>query len=262
MNFNAATFLDVTHVSDRTVQRLGHADDIDHLPRVDASRWTNPVRTAQRAPVDADVAQRVQALEQAAARFAVRRDSFAVGKSATCLDLAAKLERFGSFVSDKQDDFARKLVEWSLPRAQQAVQEAPGAPIARLLAPAPVQAPVVRLERLFDLMQRLSKLTIGEITIARKNQDSLCWVKVANAEGVMGKIEGGVLSLFTGRILKAGVEPGAVAASLRMIEADPEAAAALHGKASGRCSVCSRDLTDPASIERGIGPVCAEKFAF
>lgn len=28
---------------------------------------------------------------------------------------------------------------------------------------------------------------------------------------------------------------------------------------SGKCSRCSRDLTDPESIARGLGPVCAEK---
>lgn len=27
----------------------------------------------------------------------------------------------------------------------------------------------------------------------------------------------------------------------------------------GKCSRCGRDLTDPASIQRGLGPVCAER---
>lgn len=26
-----------------------------------------------------------------------------------------------------------------------------------------------------------------------------------------------------------------------------------------RCVVCNRELTDPASIKRGVGPVCAQK---
>lgn len=29
---------------------------------------------------------------------------------------------------------------------------------------------------------------------------------------------------------------------------------------SGKCSRCNRELTDPESIARGIGPVCAEKI--
>ncbi len=174
-------------------------------------------------------------------------------------DIAAKLARFGSFASDRQADFAAKLVEWSKPRDWNA-QAAPGWPAAAPVAPAPAPVPVVRLERLFALMQRLSKLVIADITIARKNGDSLCWVKLEGCAQVVGKIEGGVLSLFRGRIGDALLADDVLAQLLR-IEADPERAAVLHGRASGRCSVCSRDLTDPASIERGIGPVCAEKFA-
>jgi len=242
-------FLDIKPMTRKTdpVQLAGHHDDIDHLPRV---------------PAIAPQTRRVQDLRAAAKLFALRspKDSFAIGKEATCLDLANKLERFGSFVSDKQDDFARKLVEWSLPRGQQGAQAAPGAPAAAPVAPTPAPAPVVRLERLFDLMQRLSKLTIGEITIARKNQDSLCWVKVAGRDGVVGKIENGTLSLFWGRLHTAKIDAKLVEADLLRIEADPEAAAVLHGKASGRCAICSRDLTDPVSIERGIGPICAERF--
>jgi hypothetical protein len=32
------------------------------------------------------------------------------------------------------------------------------------------------------------------------------------------------------------------------------------GKAIGRCVVCGARLTDPASVERGIGPICANKI--
>ncbi len=36
--------------------------------------------------------------------------------------------------------------------------------------------------------------------------------------------------------------------------------AAAYGHQFGRCIVCAADLTDPASVERGMGPVCAQKF--
>lgn len=36
--------------------------------------------------------------------------------------------------------------------------------------------------------------------------------------------------------------------------------AAAYGKATGQCCVCSRELTVQASIDAGIGPVCASKF--
>ena len=38
------------------------------------------------------------------------------------------------------------------------------------------------------------------------------------------------------------------------------AEAAAYGKSHGYCIVCGALLTDPESIERGIGPVCAKRF--
>jgi hypothetical protein len=43
---------------------------------------------------------------------------------------------------------------------------------------------------------------------------------------------------------------------------DPLTAAIRYGKVSGECSCCGRELTDPLSIERGIGPICADKFGW
>ena len=43
---------------------------------------------------------------------------------------------------------------------------------------------------------------------------------------------------------------------------DPLSAAIKYGKVSGSCSCCGRELTDPKSIEAGIGPICATKFGW
>jgi hypothetical protein len=199
----------------------------------------------------APATRQVHDLRAAAKLFALRGQT---RNADTCLDMATKLERFGSFVSDKQADYAAMLVGWATADApKNPPLPASAAPARAQLAP----APVVALPALFALMQRLSKLTIGDITIARKNQDSLCWVKVVGRDGVVGKIENGVLALFKARLV-IGTEAGLIEA-LRLIEADPEMAAVLHGKASGRCAVCSRDLTDETSIARGVGPVCIQK---
>lgn len=208
------------------------------------------------APVESPVAAMVRELEQAAARFALRRDNFAFGKSDTCLDIAAKLERFGSFASEKQEEFARKLVAWSLPRQPVQSVQTPEQQADDRKAQPTAQAAVLTLPKLFDLMQRLSKLHIGKLTIARKNQDSLCWIKHEDSERVIGKIEGGKLVLWQ----RPMIDMAAVTQAILAIEADPEGQAALHGKLSGRCSVCNRDLTDPESIAIGIGPVCLGKF--
>lgn len=44
--------------------------------------------------------------------------------------------------------------------------------------------------------------------------------------------------------------------------ADPFAAAKAYGLRTGVCSCCGRELTKGESIERGIGPICAEKFGW
>lgn len=264
MTFNPASFnpfANVTNLSDRQVQRLCQRDEAD-------APLSRPAKPTPAGPlISLDCIKMSQWLRDAAARFDNRSDNFALGKGATCRDIADKLLHFGSFASDRQEDFARKLVEWSLPRgsalpwmAQEGACAPAGAVFTPPVAPTPAPAPETRLDRLFGLMQRLSKLTIGDITIARKNGDSLCWVKLARHEQVVGKIEGGRLTIFASRL--RGWTVTMLEAELLKIEADPEAAAVLHGKASGRCAVCSRDLTDPESIARGIGPICAEKFQF
>lgn len=45
--------------------------------------------------------------------------------------------------------------------------------------------------------------------------------------------------------------------ALREIEGDVYEAAVRYGRETGKCSCCGRVLTDPASIEAGIGPICA-----
>ena len=43
---------------------------------------------------------------------------------------------------------------------------------------------------------------------------------------------------------------------------DPEAAAMAYGTMTGSCSCCGRELTNPESVGRGIGPICASKYGW
>lgn len=234
--------IDVTHLSDAQVRRLGHADE------------ATPAYL-QRQPLPA-VHPMAAELRAASVRFDARRDDFARGKGPTCRDIADKLDRFGSFASEKQEQFAQKLVAWSLPRAQQGHQNAPGAPAAAPAVPTPAPAPVVRLEALHAVMQKHAKFYVGGLTLARKQGDQLVWLKHADAEKVVGKIDNGVLTLWS----RQGVDMDDVRDLLQELNADPLAAARKYGKLSGRCCSCGADLVDPESIERGQGPVCAGKF--
>jgi Family of unknown function (DUF6011) len=71
----------------------------------------------------------------------------------------------------------------------------------------------------------------------------------------LGKVLGG--KFFKSRDCDAQAEAEVVA-----VCADPKAAAVAYGRKFGRCSVCNRELSDAASVEAGIGPICASKYGF
>lgn len=50
--------------------------------------------------------------------------------------------------------------------------------------------------------------------------------------------------------------------SLLTAAADPRAAAVAHGKLTGSCACCGRELTNPESVALGIGPICAGRFGW
>ena len=190
-------------------------------------------------------------LRDAAVRFDARRDAFAAGKGAICRDIAGRVDN-GGYASAKQRDFAGKLVEWSLPRQPLPQVTLPGTPAA----PAkPAYAAGTPVPKLFEVMQKHATLHAGALKISRKNQDSMCWL-VWN-DRLVGKLDNAQAFVWNG---KAGADKDAIVALLAEFELDPLAAAVRHGKLSGRCCSCGRDLTDPASIEAGIGPICAGKF--
>jgi len=46
------------------------------------------------------------------------------------------------------------------------------------------------------------------------------------------------------------------------VATDPAAAAKAYGQRTGRCSICARKLTRNESIDRAMGPICAENFGW
>ena len=49
---------------------------------------------------------------------------------------------------------------------------------------------------------------------------------------------------------------------LSQIAVDPQRAMLDYGQQIGSCGHCGRTLTNPESIERGIGPICAERMGW
>lgn len=54
----------------------------------------------------------------------------------------------------------------------------------------------------------------------------------------------------------------AMETNIRESLSNPSASAVAYGRRTGECSCCGRELTNGESIERGIGPICADNFGF
>jgi hypothetical protein len=99
---------------------------------------------------------------------------------------------------------------------------------------------------------RLDVFTFSPASADGKNAGALY---VKEGETYLGKIAGG--KLFASRDCSQENKDRILA-----VAADPEQAAVAYGKRFGQCSVCARELTNEDSINRGIGPICAERFGW
>lgn len=76
-------------------------------------------------------------------------------------------------------------------------------------------------------------------------------------EGFVGKITGDQFAAHKGK-LRAGYDYS----KLEALFADFHAAVKQYGKLTNTCGCCGRHLTDPISVERGIGPICEKHYGF
>jgi hypothetical protein len=209
-----------------------------------------------------------------ARRCAKRPDSFAAKSSEAAFDIAAKLARFGSFASPAQAGYAEKLVVWAKVREQRNTVDQYAMPAVHALvdqnleetrqaaravfhverpAPAPaLSLPVPQLAALLSL-DRFARLVVGRLVFTLKNDGSVVWVK--RGPTLVGKILGGVFTTTR----DGHSDRDELFVVVGAIEADPVRALEDHGLKTGRCGCCSRPLTNPVSIARGIGPDCAAK---
>lgn len=95
------------------------------------------------------------------------------------------------------------------------------------------------------------KLKVTPASDTSRNAGGL-WVTV-NEEFV-----GGISK--TGEFQPRNNTPAWAKDALLRMAADPAGEARLYGQRTGVCCCCGRELTDPVSIEAGIGPICAEKW--
>lgn len=97
--------------------------------------------------------------------------------------------------------------------------------------------------------------------ITERLQISLAPATGVNAGAIYVKDRGEYVGkIVGGKFLARREAPADILELLRTVAADPKEAATAYGKATGVCACCGRELTDPASIAAGIGPICESKW--
>lgn len=68
--------------------------------------------------------------------------------------------------------------------------------------------------------------------------------------------------IVNSRFVRAFVCEHGTAAEIVAVASAPRESAVAYGRRTGSCACCGRELSDPVSVEAGIGPVCATKFGW
>jgi hypothetical protein len=159
--------------------------------------------------------------------------------------LLAGFKRYGSF-TDRQRPHVERLV----------AQFHTDGDAPKVVAPVVVAKLYPNLTKLVSL-DGFARFLVGNFRATLKNDGSLIWLKWEDK--IFGVIEHSTGAYRAVRKNHSVETHKRAEFALDQIEADPKAAASADGILTGRCSCCSRPLTDPTSIEIGIGPICLEK---
>ena len=83
----------------------------------------------------------------------------------------------------------------------------------------------------------------------------------ANAGALYVKVDGEYAGkVKEGKWFGLRSAPQDTLSKLQQIAESPLDSAVPDGRKTGNCAMCGRDLTKHESIERGVGPICAERF--
>ncbi len=182
----------------------------------------------------------------------VERNTFAT-------DLWNKLRHYGALTGGQIDAVKRGIAR-DAERKVEAEARAAAAPTADT-------AGIDRLKLAFDTAiknaqakgrgLKMPRITIGGIVIkpAKATSSNPGALYVTERGEYLGKIQGG--RFFGVRECTEAQEKKVLA-----FVADPKAAAIAYGIETGVCCICNATLTNKASIEAGIGPICSEKFGW
>ena len=187
-----------------------------------------------------------------------------------------------SFTSRLSDDAAQDLLQWCSGRFAQSLWQQSherGLSAAQMAWAHKLSSDLLQAEsaedansepqfnRLFSVFQSAKSRGLKRLTLrlsgvnVKPNRDNTAlWVtsQTETEEGNYGP-QPKYLGKITPNRLDSRLSDD-IKAVLLEAASDPLTAAVRYGKETGSCSCCGRDLTNPQSIELGIGPICRDKF--
>jgi hypothetical protein len=171
-------------------------------------------------------------------------------------DMYACVKR-GSSLSMGQLDAVRRCVEKSKAFEARRAAEAVAQEVAPVIT-------VARIEEAFAAAKdsgikrpklRLDVFRFAPAPAGGANAGAI-YVTEAERDGAyLGKVKGG--RFIKTRECTADQEAAIVAAA-----SNPGAAAVAYGQRTGTCAICGHELTAGESLDRGIGPICAQRFGW
>ena len=242
----------VTTTTDALIDRV-----ISDLHRIDPQAAAN---------LEYDLAVLEPVAAQQAQQFTVTARGETINFTSTLSD-AKVLETLRGMRSNFAQDLARK---WSKLSASQYAWAHKLAVDNVKVKVAPVKSnEPSQFEALFNAFEAAKSKGAKRLTLrfeginVKPNRDlSALWV-TSQSETEMGDY--GLKPKYLGKVTPQGCDSrlsDTVKEVILSAANDPLTAAIRYGKVSGECSCCGRELTDPRSIERGIGPICATKFGW
>lgn len=116
---------------------------------------------------------------------------------------------------------------------------------------------VEAMERARDKGIEFPKLRLGEFVFSRAGDNS------ANRGGLYVKRGGEYMGkVVNNKFVRSFGCAEEVEAEILDVCAKPMEAALAYGQRTGKCSCCGRKLTKKESIDRAIGPICAEQYGW
>lgn len=157
--------------------------------------------------------------------------------------------------SDKQVEAARRMFARMKEREAQRAEERAAAPVVDL-------GPIVAMfESAMASGYKRPTYRANDLRIKPGKGGALYVLTELRTEyGQFGEQPGYEGKIAEGRFIPVRACAPDTAAKLQVIASDPRGEAIRFGQRTGRCSCCGRELTKHASIEAGIGPICAEKW--